>query len=104
MQATEQRYNNQGAYIVLNPPDYSTPVFRSFEAVRPRPKVQHSFYINQSGLSFACFTFFLCKSNYGQIQVNAYYDFEEVIDSDEELDLKSMDNGSFHQANSSMSD
>ncbi|KAF3331249.1 serine/threonine-protein phosphatase 7 [Carex littledalei] len=73
-QATEERHNNQGAYIVLNPPDYSTPVFRSFEAVRPRPKV------------------------------NAYYDFEEVIDSDEELDLKSMDNGSSHQANSSMSD
>lgn len=61
-QATEDRYNNQGAYIVLSPPDYSTPIFHSFDAVKPRPKV------------------------------NPYYDFEEVIDSDEELDLKSMEN------------
>ncbi|KAJ4811230.1 Serine/threonine-protein phosphatase [Rhynchospora pubera] len=72
-QATEERYNNQGAYIVLNPPDYSTPVFHSFEAARPRPKV------------------------------NPYYDFEQVIDSDEELDLKSMDNGSSHDTNASIS-
>lgn len=28
------------------------------------------------------------------MQANAYYDFEEVIDSDEELDLQSMDHGS----------
>ncbi|RRT65029.1 hypothetical protein BHM03_00029782 [Ensete ventricosum] len=28
------------------------------------------------------------------MQVSAYYDYEEVIDSDEELDLKSMNNGS----------
>lgn len=28
------------------------------------------------------------------VQVGAYYNFEEVIDSDEELDLQSMDNGS----------
>ncbi|KAJ3677677.1 hypothetical protein LUZ60_003401 [Juncus effusus] len=63
-QATEERYNNHGAYIVLNPPDYVTPVFRSFEAVRPRPKA------------------------------NPYYDFEDVLDSDEELDLQCMDPGS----------
>jgi hypothetical protein len=37
-----------------------------------------------------------------KIQVNPYYDFEQVIDSDEELDLKSMDNGSSHEANSSV--
>jgi len=28
------------------------------------------------------------------MQANPYYDFEEVIDSDEELDLISMDNSS----------
>uniref|UniRef100_A0A0E0IEE4 Serine/threonine-protein phosphatase n=1 Tax=Oryza nivara TaxID=4536 RepID=A0A0E0IEE4_ORYNI len=38
-QASEDRYNNCGAYIVLNPPDFSTPVFHSFEAVKPRPKL-----------------------------------------------------------------
>uniref|UniRef100_A0A6V7QXR3 Serine/threonine-protein phosphatase n=1 Tax=Ananas comosus var. bracteatus TaxID=296719 RepID=A0A6V7QXR3_ANACO len=63
-QATEERYNNRGAYIVLHFPDFTTPEFHSFEAVKPRPKV------------------------------GAYYNFEEVIDSDEELDLQSMDNGS----------
>ncbi|KAI4314680.1 hypothetical protein L6164_027567 [Bauhinia variegata] len=59
-QATEERYNNKGAYVVLEPPNFDNPVFHSFEAVRPRPKA------------------------------NAYYDYEEVIDSDEELDLASM--------------
>lgn len=59
-QATEERYKNKGAYIVLEPPNFDTPVFHSFEAITPRPKV------------------------------NPYYDFEDVIDSDEELDLASM--------------
>lgn len=59
-QATEERYNNKGAYIVLKPPNFDTPEFHSFEAVTPRPKA------------------------------NPYYDFAEVIDSDEELDLASM--------------
>lgn len=59
-QATEDRYRNKGAYIILEPPNFDVPVFRSFEAVTPRPKV------------------------------NPYYDFEDVIDSDEELDLASM--------------
>ncbi|XP_057809339.1 serine/threonine-protein phosphatase 7 [Salvia miltiorrhiza] len=59
-QATEERYKNKGAYIVLEPPNFDTPIFHSFEAVTPRPKV------------------------------NPYYDFEDVIDSDEELDLVSM--------------
>ncbi|CAN6476712.1 unnamed protein product [Victoria cruziana] len=59
-QASVERYNNMGAYIVLGPPDFSVPIFHSFDAVRPRPKV------------------------------NAYYDYEDVIDSDEELDLGSM--------------
>lgn len=39
MQASEERYNNKGAYIVLAPPDFDDPVFHSFEAVTPRPKV-----------------------------------------------------------------
>lgn len=60
-QATDVRYNNRGAYIVLQPPDFATPEFHTFEAVKPRP------------------------------EVSAYYDFKEVIDSDEELDLESMD-------------
>ncbi|KAA8547621.1 hypothetical protein F0562_004050 [Nyssa sinensis] len=59
-QATEERYKNKGAYIVLQPPDFDIPVFHSFEAITPRPKV------------------------------NPYYDYEDVIDSDEELDLTSM--------------
>uniref|UniRef100_A0A5B6Z7B3 Serine/threonine-protein phosphatase n=1 Tax=Davidia involucrata TaxID=16924 RepID=A0A5B6Z7B3_DAVIN len=59
-QATEERYKNKGAYIVLEPPDFDVPVFHSFEAITPRPKV------------------------------NPYYDYEDVIDSDEELDLASM--------------
>ncbi|KAJ7953257.1 Serine/threonine-protein phosphatase [Quillaja saponaria] len=59
-QATEKRYNNKGAYVVLQPPDFGTPIFHSFEAVTPRPKA------------------------------NAFYDYEDVIDSDEELDLASM--------------
>ncbi|KAG9135749.1 hypothetical protein Leryth_002469 [Lithospermum erythrorhizon] len=59
-QATDDRYRNKGAYITLEPPDYDSPIFHSFEAVTPRPKA------------------------------NPYYDFEDVIDSDEELDLASM--------------
>ncbi|KAM0067875.1 putative protein-serine/threonine phosphatase [Helianthus debilis subsp. tardiflorus] len=59
-QATEERYKNKGAYIVLNSPNFDTPIFHSFEASIPRPKV------------------------------NPYYDFEDVIDSDEELDLTKM--------------
>lgn len=59
-QATEERYKNKGAYIVLESPNFDAPVFHSFEAIMPRPKV------------------------------NPYYDFEDVIDSDEELDLMMM--------------
>lgn len=59
-QATEERYNNKGAYIVLEPPNFDIPIFRTFDAVTPRPKA------------------------------NPYYNFEDVIDSDEELDLLSM--------------
>ncbi|KAI3704466.1 hypothetical protein L1987_74686 [Smallanthus sonchifolius] len=59
-QATEVRYKNKGAYIVLKSPNFDTPIFYSFEAITPRPKV------------------------------NPYYDFEDVIDSDEELDLTMM--------------
>ncbi|KAK2657674.1 hypothetical protein Ddye_010726 [Dipteronia dyeriana] len=60
-QATEDRYNNKAAYIVLRPPDFDNPEFRSFEAIFPRPEGY------------------------------PYYDFENVIDSDEELDLASME-------------
>ncbi|KAH7848830.1 hypothetical protein Vadar_008697 [Vaccinium darrowii] len=59
-QATEERYKNKGAYIVLEPPHFDSPVFHSFEAITPRPKA------------------------------NPFYDFEDVLDSDEELDLASM--------------
>ncbi|KAJ9540892.1 hypothetical protein OSB04_027398 [Centaurea solstitialis] len=59
-QATEERYKNKGAYIVLESPNFDAPAFHSFEAIMPRPKV------------------------------NPYYDFEDVIDSDEELDLSMM--------------
>ncbi|KAL3838807.1 hypothetical protein ACJIZ3_023398 [Penstemon smallii] len=59
-QATAERYRNKGAFIILEPPHFDTPIYHSFEAVTPRPKV------------------------------NPYYDFEDVIDSDEELDLQSM--------------
>ncbi|KAH7841779.1 hypothetical protein Vadar_034275 [Vaccinium darrowii] len=60
-QATEERYNNKGAYIVLEPPHFDTLVFHSFEAVTPRP------------------------------EANPFYDYKDVIDSDEELDLESTD-------------
>ncbi|XP_027346935.1 serine/threonine-protein phosphatase 7 [Abrus precatorius] len=59
-QATKERYNNKGAYVVLEAPNFDNPIFHGFSAVSPRPKA------------------------------NAYYDYEEVIDSDEELDLASM--------------
>jgi len=58
-QASADRYNNKGAYIVLEAPDFSVPHFFEFEAVLPRPKV------------------------------SPYYDFVNSIDSDEELDLGS---------------
>ncbi|CAN6274011.1 unnamed protein product [Urochloa humidicola] len=38
-QATENRYNNGGAYIVLSPPDFTDPEYHSFKAVKPRPEV-----------------------------------------------------------------
>lgn len=60
LQATEDRYNNKGAYVVLEPPNFDNPIFRGFSAVTPRPKA------------------------------NPFYDYQEVIDSDEELDLASM--------------
>lgn len=47
-QATEERYRNKGAYIILEPPYFDTPVFHSFEAVTPRPKVTSS--TNQSNI------------------------------------------------------
>ncbi|KAI8526668.1 hypothetical protein RHMOL_Rhmol12G0013800 [Rhododendron molle] len=53
----EKRYNNKGAYIVLEPPHFDCPVFHSFGAVTPRP------------------------------EANPYYDYENVPDSDEDLDL-----------------
>ncbi|KAF3947439.1 hypothetical protein CMV_026424 [Castanea mollissima] len=59
-QATEERFKNKGAYIVLEPPNFDNPNFYSFEAITPRP------------------------------QVNPYYDYVDVIDSDEELDLVAM--------------
>ncbi|KAL9241500.1 hypothetical protein vseg_015608 [Gypsophila vaccaria] len=59
-QATQERYKNKAAYIVLKPPNFDTPEFHTFEAVLPRPKA------------------------------NPYYDFEDSIDSDEELDLAAM--------------
>ncbi|KAL3720675.1 hypothetical protein ACJRO7_005486 [Eucalyptus globulus] len=59
-QATQERYNNKGAYIILEPPNFDNPTFNSFEAVTPRPKA------------------------------NPYYDYQDVIDSDEELDLAAM--------------
>ncbi|CAL5365999.1 unnamed protein product [Camellia sinensis] len=55
-----RRYKNKGAYIVLELPHFDSPVFHSFEAITSRPKA------------------------------NPYYDFEDVIDSDKELDLESM--------------
>ncbi|WCJ32881.1 serine/threonine phosphatase 7 [Euphorbia peplus] len=59
-QATKERYKNKGAYITLKHPTFEEPQFHSFKAFSPRP------------------------------EVNAYYDYEDVIDSDEELDLASM--------------
>ncbi|KAM1238477.1 hypothetical protein ACFX1Q_039170 [Malus domestica] len=60
-QATEDRYRNKGAYIVLEPPTFDNPVIRSFEAVTPRP------------------------------QATPFYDFEDLSDSDQESDSGAME-------------
>lgn len=39
MQATEKRYKNKGAYIILEAPNFDHPKFHSFEAISPRPQV-----------------------------------------------------------------
>ncbi|KAF6150433.1 hypothetical protein GIB67_023932 [Kingdonia uniflora] len=57
-QATEERFNNKGAYVVLEPPHFDVPIFHTFEAITPRPKV------------------------------NAYYNYEEVLDTDVEPDCE----------------
>ncbi|MCO5592188.1 hypothetical protein L7F22_046184 [Adiantum nelumboides] len=56
-QASNCRYNNKGAYLVLEAPDFSSPTFFTFMAVSPRPKA------------------------------TAFYDFLNVVDSDEEIDM-----------------
>lgn len=56
-QAGNHRYNNKGAYILLEAPDFSSPKIFTFAAVLPRPKAM------------------------------AYYDFVNAMDSDEEIDL-----------------
>ncbi|KAG6470074.1 hypothetical protein ZIOFF_071126 [Zingiber officinale] len=89
-QATDKRFNNRGAYIVLQPPHFASPVFHTFEAVKPRPQstLLHDFmYIVEQSIMFQ-------NCSLGIMLVKPYYDYEEVIDSDEELDLRSMDNGS----------
>ncbi|CAN6714163.1 unnamed protein product [Malus baccata var. baccata] len=59
--ATEDRYRNKGAYIVLEPPTFNNPVVRSFEAITPRP------------------------------QATPFYDFEDLSDSDQESDSGAME-------------
>ena len=49
------RYNNMGAVAVLSAPDYATPVYKTYEAVLPRPTV------------------------------DAYYDYHSFVCSDEDL-------------------
>lgn len=44
MQATEERFNNRGAYIVLRSPDFASPEFHTFEAIKPRPQVYDCFF------------------------------------------------------------
>eukprot|EP00899_Mesostigma_viride_P022497 jgi/Mesvir1/3431/Mv11929-RA.1 len=52
-----ERGNNRAAFLVLRAPDYCTPHFTQFEAVKPRPNVR------------------------------PYYDFAHSVDSDDELDI-----------------
>ncbi|KAL2652712.1 hypothetical protein R1flu_020840 [Riccia fluitans] len=59
-----KRYRNKGAFIVLEAPDFSEPIFHVFEAILPRPQAQ------------------------------PYYDFVNCIDSDEELDMGGSSEGS----------
>ncbi|KAK6154056.1 hypothetical protein DH2020_013695 [Rehmannia glutinosa] len=72
MRRNRREIQKQRGIYCLGTPHFDTPNFHSFEAVTPRPKV------------------------------NPYYDFEDVIDSDEELDLVSMvpDSGEQHPAGS----
>ncbi|XP_010524593.1 PREDICTED: serine/threonine-protein phosphatase 7 long form homolog [Tarenaya hassleriana] len=48
-QDTEERYNNKGAYIILQIPEYEEPEIHVFEAVSPRPKAE-AYY------GFSCLT------------------------------------------------
>lgn len=63
-QASNHRYNNKGAYIILEAPDFSSPTFYTFVAALPRPKA------------------------------TAYYDFVNVADSDDEIDMGASSEGS----------
>ncbi|XP_024517518.1 serine/threonine-protein phosphatase 7 isoform X1 [Selaginella moellendorffii] len=74
-QATETRFNNKAAYIVLEPPDFCEPDIRVFEAVLPRPHVSN-FVLILPSTALVAFP-----------QVMPYYDHVNVMDSDDELDL-----------------
>lgn len=81
-QAEGKRFKNRGAYIILQSPDYSSPNFYSFEADLPRPRVCLKLveYFTSFNEHFETIPMFL--------QVQAYYKYEEVLDSDEELDFE----------------
>lgn len=87
--ATEERYRNKGAYIILQAPDFSDPQFRSFEAVTPRPKVVHEqlvgFWFLLVWMHIVWHSFLL------NVQSHPFYDFENVIDSDDEMDKSALD-------------
>ncbi|KAI0503877.1 hypothetical protein KFK09_014820 [Dendrobium nobile] len=74
-------------------------IIRSHEGPDARDKrhdmkgIQDGYTIDHEVDSGKLITLFSAP-DYPQFQVNAYYDFKEVIDSDEELDLESMDHSS----------
>ena len=74
---------------MLRAPDFATPMFCSFESVKPRPEVcesksaMHVYYAPRFRLQFDMYL--------PLMQAPAYYDYKEVMDSDEELDYSAMD-------------
>ncbi|KAG2243777.1 hypothetical protein Bca52824_094381 [Brassica carinata] len=69
-QATEERYRNKGAYIILQAPDFSDPQFRVLKPL-----------LHDQSVTFVSY----------KRAVNPFYDFENVIDSDDEMDKSALD-------------
>ena len=68
---------------MLRAPDFATPMFCSFEFVCESKSAMHVYYAPRFRLQFDMYL--------PLMQAPAYYDYKEVMDSDEELDYSAMD-------------